>query len=366
MSAQPSFVPSGVRAASEWAWRVLLIAAGLIALGYALGYVSEVVIPVIVAVLLAALLTPANSWLRRRLKRRGAAAGVTVLGTLIGIAALLFLVGNQLAGGAAEMAVQIGSGIDQVRDWLRSAFGISDVDFNRYVDQVRDTVTSSEGVRSSLARAGLTATHLVTGLFLSLFALFFFLFDGNRIWAWVVRLFPRSARAKVASAGEVAWGQLTSYTRATILVALVDAIGITIVALLLRVPFALPIGVLVFLGAFVPIVGALLSGFVAVILALVAHGPLTALLMLAGVLAVQQLESHVLQPFLLGRAVRVHPLAVILAIAAGVVLAGIVGALIAVPLVAVGNAVMTHLLGAPDEGSGPPAVEAAEAQPASP
>ncbi|MGZ8750933.1 MAG: AI-2E family transporter, partial [Pseudonocardia sp.] len=144
--------------------------------------------------------------------------------------------------------------------------------------------------------------------------------------------------------GAVAWGQLTSYTRATILVALVDAVGITAVALVLRVPFALPIGVLVFLLSFIPIIGALLSGFVAVVLALVAHGPVTALLMLAGVLAVQQLESHILQPFLLGRAVKVHPLAVILAIAVGIVLAGIVGALIAVPLAAVANAVAGHLL----------------------
>lgn len=143
----------------------------------------------------------------------------------------------------------------------------------------------------------------------------------------------------------MAWGQLTAFTRATILVALVDAVGITIVALVLRVPFAPAIGALVFLGAFVPIVGALASGMIAVLIALVAQGPITALLMLAGVIAVQQIESHVLQPFLLGRAVSVHPLAVILAITAGVVIAGIVGALVAVPVAAVVNAVVKHLTG---------------------
>ncbi len=142
--------------------------------------------------------------------------------------------------------------------------------------------------------------------------------------------------------GHVAWGQLVAFVRATIIVALVDAIGITIVALILQVPFAAAIGVVVFLGAFVPIVGALVSGMVAVLIALVAQGPLVALLMLAGVIAVQQVESHVLQPFLLGRAVNVHPLAVILAVTAGVVIAGIVGALIAVPTAAVLNAVVNH------------------------
>ena len=187
---------------------------------------------------------------------------------------------------------------------------------------------------------------MLAGTFISLFALFFFLYEGDRIWSWVVRLFPTAARERVASSGEVAWGQLTAFTRATLLVALVDAAGITLVALILRVPFALAIGALVFLGAFIPIVGALMSGLVAVLIALVAHGPIVALLMLAGVIAVQQLESHVLQPFLLGRAVSVHPLAVVLAITAGVVVAGIVGALVAVPVAAVLNGVFKHLHGA--------------------
>jgi predicted PurR-regulated permease PerM len=147
----------------------------------------------------------------------------------------------------------------------------------------------------------------------------------------------------VDSSGQVAWATLKSFVRATVLVAFVDAVGIALVAVILSVPLALPIGVIVFLGAFVPIVGAAVSGSVAVLVALVAHGPFVALLMLGGVLLVQQLESHVLQPFLLGRAVAVHPLAVILAIAAGVLVAGIVGALLAVPIVASLNAVVHHL-----------------------
>ncbi len=346
-SASPSTpppVPPTIRVASEWAWRLLAIAAAVIATAYLLGFVSEAVIPVVVAVLLAALLDPVKQVLRRRLKP-AAAAGVTVVATVAAIGLLLFLVGSQITGGFSEMAGQVGQGIDQIRAWVRETFKITDSEFARYLDEAKAALSSSEGLRGSLTKAGLGATHVLAGTFISLFALFFFLYEGDRIWAWIVRLFPRDSRAKVASSGEVAWRQLTAFTRATLLVALVDAAGITIVALVLRVPFALAIGALVFLGAFIPIVGALMSGLVAVLIALVAHGPVAALLMLAGVLAVQQLESHVLQPFLLGRAVAVHPLAVILAITAGVVVAGIVGALVAVPVAAVLNGVGKHLAG---------------------
>ncbi len=193
----------------------------------------------------------------------------------------------------------------------------------------------------------MTAGHAIAGFFIAMFTLFFFLHDGARIWAWVVRLFPGAARGKVHSSGIVAWGQLSAFTRATVLVAAADAIGIGLVAAVLGVPFASGVAILVFFGAFIPVIGAAISGAVPVLLALVALGPVKALIMLAGVIAVQQIESHLLQPLLLGRAVKVHPLSVILAIAAGVVLAGIVGALIAVPTVAVLNAVGHHLLDPP-------------------
>lgn len=162
---------------------------------------------------------------------------------------------------------------------------------------------------------------------------------------------PLGARAKVLSSGAIAWQQLRAFTRATIFVAGVDAIGIGLSAYLLGVPLASGIALLVFIGSFVPIVGALVSGFIAVVLAFVAKGPLTAALMLLAVIAVQQIEQHLLQPLVLGRAVRVHPLAVILGIATGVILGGIIGALVAVPLVAVLNAVGHNLL---EHGPGDP------------
>lgn len=350
MTSQPSStrgstaVPQGVRDASEWAWRIILIGAAVFLAARAIAFMSEIVVPIIVATLLCALLEPVCRRLAAKLPRALAAA-ITVLGTLAVIAGLMTFVGSQFSAQFSDIVDQVGEGIDQIRDWIRTTFHITDSQFTEYFQRARDAITSGGGnLGETATRAGLTATHLVAGFFIAMFALFFFLFEGAAIWAWIVRLFPRSARAKVTSSGAIAWGQLQAFCRATILVAAADATGIGIGAAILGVPFASGIALLVFFGAFVPVVGALLSGFVAVLLALVAKGPITALIMLGVVIGVQQIESHVLQPFLLGRAVRVHPLAVILAIAAGVILWGIVGALIAVPVAAVLNAVGNHLL----------------------
>ncbi len=336
-------VPLGVRTASEWAWRGLIIAAGVLAVLHLMTLLSEIVIPVIVALLLSALLAPIHHVLRRWLPS-GAAAGITVLGTLAVLVGLLTLVGTQFTSQFADLRTQVGEGYDQVRGWVRTTLHISDTQLDTWIQQARDQVSQGDALGQTAAQAGLTATHVIAGFFIAMFTLFFFLHDGQAIWSWVVRLFPRAARERVASSGVIAWGQLSAFTRATIIVAAVDAAGISLVAAILGVPFVSGIAILVFFGAFIPVVGAFISGAVPVLLALVALGPVKALIMLAGVIAVQQIESHLLQPLLLGRAVKVHPLSVILAIAGGVVLGGIVGALVAVPLVAVLNAVGHHLL----------------------
>jgi putative heme transporter len=339
-------VPRGVRTASEWAWRGLVIGAALVAVLYVVSLLSEVVIPIIVALLLAALLHPINSRLARVMPK-GAATGITVLGTIGVVAGMLSFVGSQLTGQLGDITGKVSDGIEQIRQWVQDTFGITDTQITGYIDKAREALTSG-GLTDSLTSAGLTAGHLLTGFFLALFTLYFFLYDGPTIWGWAVRLFPRGARAKVHSSGLIAWGQLAAFTRATVLVAAVDATGIGVGAAVLGVPFASGIALLVFFGAFIPIVGAAVSGGVAVLLALVALGPVKALIMLGVVIGVQQMESHLLQPFLIGRAMRLHPLAVILAIAAGIILAGIIGGLIAVPTIAVLNAVGHHLLDSPE------------------
>lgn len=376
MSTRPE-IPVGVEIAAAWAWRVIVIATAGYGVLWLLQYFSEVSVPIAVGLLGTALTIGAVDWLERHRLPRVLATFIVVIAMLVGFFGLLALVGQQLSTQFYDLKAQVIEGISQVQDWAQNGpLGLSDSQLDRYVDQVQDAIRTfgETAAVDRLAAFGTTLTHFVTGFFIALFAAFFFLYEGDRIWAFIVTLFPRAARAKVHSSGGEAWHSLTSFVRATVLVALVDAIGIAISAWILGVPLAFAIGVLVFLGAFVPIVGALLSGFVAVIVALVAQGPVVALLMLAAVVVVQQIESHVLQPFLMGRFVAVHPLAIILAIAAGISVSGIVGALVAVPLVACLNGVVRHLAaeaGAPLEPDGlppdvPPDAESADDPPTGP
>lgn len=347
-------VTPGVQIASAWAWRFLVIAAAVLVIGYGLRYFSEVVVPVTVGVLLTALLVPITDGLQRLRIPRGPAAGITVIATIIVVAGLLTLVGTQIASQFDSLSTQVGEGVEKLRNLGRINFGLTDQDVTNAVKSLREQITSGGALGHQAAAVGTTATHVVAGLFIALFCLFFFLYQGDRIWAWLIRLFPRRAREKADSSGRKAWVSLTAFVRATIIVAAVDAIGISLGAAILGLPLVTAIGILVFVGAFVPVVGALVSGIVAVLVALVAKGPIVAIIMLAVVIGVQQLEAHVLQPFLLGRAVSVHPLAVILAIATGVIIAGIVGALIAVPTAAVLNAIVNHLAGNDEEPEPPP------------
>ncbi len=348
-------VPWALDLAAAWSWRFLMILLAGSALVWGFWYVRVISIPVVIALLLTALVGPVvGAGQRLRLPRRLAAL-LTVVGGLGLVSLLLTFVGQQVADGAGQLGGQLAQGVDELEQWLRTGpLEVSGSQISDALNSLGDTLAS--GNTGYLTRATEVTTavgHVVAGFFIIVFSTYFFLADGNLIWSWLVRLFPAAARTRVDRSGRVAWHSLTQFVRATVLVAATDAIGVMIVAALLDVPFVLAIGVLVFLGAFVPMIGATVSGSVAVLVALVAQGPVVALLMLGGVILVQQIEAHVLQPFLMGRFVSVHPLGVILAIGVGVIVAGIVGALIAVPLAASLNAVIADLARQPVAPGGP-------------
>jgi len=341
---RPQF-PRGIEVAAGWAWRLLLLGIAVYALLWVLHFFSAITVPIAVALLLTALTVGLVDRLQRWHLPRGLATLLVVIGFLAVVAGLVLVVGQQVSRQFDDLRRRVVDGIADLQDWLQDGpLKLTDAQVQRYIDTAQEKIAQSDGVLFSTAgTVGTTLTHFVAGLFVALFATIFFLYDGKRIWAWIVILFPRASRERVDASGAMAWQSLTAFVRATIVVALVDAIGIGLSAYLLGVPLALAIGVLVFLGAFVPIVGAFASGLVAVGIALLTQGPWTALFMLLAVLAVQQVESHVLQPFVMGRIVSVHPLAVILAIVAGVTLDGIVGALVAVPIAACLNGVVRYL-----------------------
>ncbi|MBS43413.1 MAG: AI-2E family transporter [Nocardioides sp.] len=340
-------VPWGLDLAAAWGWRLLVIAAATYVVLWLVAYFAVITLPIAIALLLAALAGPVVNGLRRLRLPRGVASILTVLLILGSVGLLLTFAGQQIAEGADDLADSTVQGLEQIETWLKDGpLNASDSQIDTYISDAQAAITEQTADQDWFTQAtelGTAVGHVFAGFFIVLFATYFFLADGNRIWSWVVRLAPRAARAQVDSSGRVAWRSLTQFVRATVLVAGVDAIGIMTGAWILDVPFVLAIGVLVFLGAFVPLIGATVAGVVAVLVALVDQGPVTALLMFAVVIGVQQLEGHVLQPFLMGRWVSVHPLGVIVAIGCGVLVAGVAGALVAVPLAAAANAVVLHL-----------------------
>ncbi|EGD54808.1 AI-2E family transporter [Gordonia neofelifaecis] len=337
-------VHPGVRAAAAWTWRLLIIAAGLYALGKLFLYAEEVFVPVAIAILLSALLSPLVAWLQRHRVPRSAGVLSAVVLTFAIIAAGLTFVVQQLIVGVPRMSGDVAASIAKARRWLETGRLHLDSDSLRNVSN--DMITWLKEHEASIATGALdtatVATKLVTAALLTIFLLIFFLYDGHRIWDFVTKIVPSAHRVHVRGAGDAGYRTLQSYVRATVLVAFIDAVFIGIGLAILRVPMVMPLMALIFLGAFIPIVGSVAAGSLAVLVALATHGWFTAVLVVVVLIVVMQVEGHVLQPFLLGRSVKLHPVAVILVIAIGLMVAGIVGGLLAVPVLAFANTAITY------------------------
>ena len=346
-----------MRLAAAWSWRLLLVGGVIAVLVFLIIQLRLIVIPLFVAVLVAALLVPFSQLLQRRLRfPKWLAVTVSMLSALAVVGGLLTLGITQIVRGSDELAAQTLVAWDDFRAWLlEGPFHITEQQLNDFVAQVLDAAQDDSGVLLSGALSvGSTLGHFLAGLLLTLFATLFILIDGRGIWRWLVGIFPRRARAAVDGAGRSGWTTLQNFVKVQILVATIDAIGIGLGAFLLGVPLAVPIAILVFLGSFIPIVGAVATGALAVFVALVYNGWVIALIMLGVVLLVQQVEGHVLQPLIMGTAVKVHPLGVVVAVATGSLLAGIPGALFAVPVAAVLNVMIVYVASGAWKDAGPP------------
>lgn len=339
-------VPTGLRVSGALAWRFIVVIAALYVLIWLAGYFSHIVVPIAIALLLAALMAPGVERLVKWGVPRGLSAMVVMIAGIAVVGGLLTFVIIQFINGLPELQQQVTDSLNQIRTWLETGpLHLRDEQITSFVDNVIDTIQKNQSaITEGAITTATTIGEILTGLLLTVFVLIFFLYDGAGIWTFVTRGVPARVRDRVDTAGRRGFGALVSYVRATAAVALVDAVGIGVGLAIVGVPLVIPLAALVFLSAFVPIIGAVLAGTVAVLITLVANGFVQALIVLAIVIGVMQLESHVLQPWLLGRAVRLHPLAVVLAIAAGLIAAGIAGALLSVPLLAVLNAGIRSLL----------------------
>lgn len=338
-----------VRKTAAWAWRLLVILIAVLALLRVVEKLEIIVVPVLVALLLSALLVPVVDWLDKRGLPRGGAVALVLLGGFAILGGILAFVVLQFIDGLPGLTEQVTNSIESTRRWL--IHGPAHLR-NEQIDNVGNAAiealhNNQAKLTSGALSTAATVTELVTAAVLVLFALIFFLYGGRNIWQYVVKIIPSHVRNRVHEAGNAGYGSLIGYVRATFLVALTDAAGVGAGLAIMGIPLALPLASLVFLGAFIPLVGALISGLVAVVVALLAKGIVYALITLGVLIAVNQMEAHLLQPLVMGRAVSIHPLGVVLAISTGGVLAGIVGALLAVPTVAFLNNAIQVLL-APD------------------
>jgi putative heme transporter len=349
-STADDLVAPGMRLAAAWSWRILVVAGVVALVGFLIVQLRLVAIPFFVALLLAALLVPFSNWLQRKGWPKWLAVAVNELAVIAVIAGLITIVVSQVRSGFPNLREQTLERYEDFKAYLlASDLHLTEDDINGYVDTAIGSITEDTNAlfEQALDLASLGG-HILAGTLLALFTTLFILIDGRGIWNWVVRVFPSRARAAIVGAGEAGWITLTTFVRVQIFVAAIDAVGIGLGAFILGLfyggfPLVIPIAIAVFLASFIPVVGAVVSGGMAVFVALVYLGPVPALIMLGIVILVQQVEGHVLQPLLVGSVVKVHPLAIVLAVATGGFVAGIAGALFAVPLVAVLNVMIGYI-----------------------
>jgi predicted PurR-regulated permease PerM len=325
----------GIRAA-----QILLILTVAVVSVYALMQIKLLVIPILIALILAAAIGPFVNMLRRRGMRGGLATGIAFIGLLLVLGGVGTVIYYSVRNQWGELAQQAASGLDELERFLLT--GPIPLD-QEQLDQAREGIVqfaTSSQVRSGAITGLSVVTEFIAGASLMIIILFFFLKDGGKIWNFFLRPFKGEREAKLRRVGKRTLEVLGGYVRGTAIVALVDTVAIGAALLILQVPLAIPLALIVFIGAFVPLVGATVAGILAALVALVANGPVVALIVVAVVIAVNQLEGDLLQPIVMGKSLQLHALVILMALTAGTILAGIVGAVLSVPLAAVAWAII--------------------------
>ena len=345
--------PTRLRRTGEPFLWLLVIAAGTVAALWLAATLRLVVLPVLLALVLTTLLAAPVGWL----KRHGWPDALAAITGLLAAISVLLVLAAVVAPGAVEdfdeLDAGVSGGIEEVQRWLgEGPLNLSEREITRAIDGAQEQIRGNvDGLGRSLVGGAVVVLEVLTGLALAFVLLFFFLKDGERIWSWLVGLAPEQRRSDVRRGGQSAWEALAGFLRGQTIVALFDALFIALALVLIGVPLVVPLALVAFFGAYVPVLGASVAGAAAALVALFAVGPFAALLVIAAILVVQQIEGNVLQPYVVGRTVDVHPIAILLGITAGGVLAGIIGIMVAAPAVAVAGALLRTLREPPPEGS---------------
>ncbi|MTV24046.1 AI-2E family transporter [Nitriliruptoraceae bacterium ZYF776] len=339
-------VPSWLVTTTAWTWRMLVVLLGAAVLLYIAVQLSLVTLPVIIALILATLCVPPARLLERIGLPRAAAASVVVIGGLGAFGGFIALLTPPFVEQVQELGPTVTEALDKIFAWSEETFGYDQSEIMELLQQGVDQLTERSGeIAGQVAAVGAVVVQFFIALSLALVLLFFFVKDGAQIVDWFIARSPESRRGTVRAVGRRAWAALSGFIRGTALVALIDAVGIGVGLAILGVPLVLPLAVLTFFGGFIPVIGAFVTGLLAVLVALADSGGdlVVPLIVLAIVVGVQQFESNVLQPVIMRRAVSLHPVVILGALTAGGALIGVVGAFLAVPIAAVVSAVGNEL-----------------------
>ena len=335
-------VPHGLRIGAAFTWRLLVIAAALAGIGFLAHLLAEIVIPFLIGIIVAALLVPLSDVLQRHGWPKWLAILVALLIGIAVVVSLLLLVTERVVTALPVLEKQIGALGNSLNRLLAThPFGLTPEKINGYVsDIVQWLQNNASQIALRAANVGKRVVGLLEGIFIIIFVTLFAMIDGAGIWAWTTRLFPHRARARIDFAGRAGWRTLKEFVRIQIFVAALEAVAIGSGAWIIGVPLATPIAAIVFFGALVPIIGSIVAGAVAVLIALLFNGWINALIMFGIVLLVNQIEGNVLHPLITGGAVKVHPLGIVLGVMAGAAIGGIAGAFFAVPVIATANSMI--------------------------
>lgn len=329
-------IEDGLASLQRWGLRIILIAAALYIIGWIIGALWVVVFPIVIAIIVSTVLQPVAAWLRRRRVPGTVAAVLVLLGFIAAVVGLFAILAPQIAGQAPELAHSASAGLQRIRDWLiEGPLSVSESQITRAVEAVQEKLRESAAAISSGVFSTLgAATSALVNIVLVLMLTFYFVKDGHKFLPWVTTLGGRSAGHHTAELMHRTWDTLGGFIRTQTIVALIDAVIIGIGLSILGVPLAVPLAMVTFIGAYIPIIGALISGVLAVLVTLVTNSPRDALIALILVLVVQQLEGNVISPWLQGKNLNLHAGVVLLAVTLGGSLFGITGAFLAVPAAA--------------------------------
>jgi predicted PurR-regulated permease PerM len=353
--------------AAAWCWRILVVAVTFLALLALFNKLYLVFLPVFFALLLSALLHPLVALLSRWRLPRVLATWVTVIVAFVVLGGIGWFVAQRASSNYQQFVNQVTDLVADLRTFIERLPFANPNQLQQLQQEVVTALKQHSGtIVSDVFIVGRLAGELLTGLILTLFITFFFLDEGDRMWSWLVRLLPRDVQPSVRGAGYRSWRVLSGWVVGTAIIAAFHGTLIGLVLFLLNVPLALPLAVLVFIGSFIPLIGALLFGGLAVLVTLVSQGPLAAVILVGVLLVENQIEAHLLQPFIVGRAVRLHPVAIVLALTAGGLTAGLFGAILAIPIVASANAAVKYLTGIEDLDGNPHGTEPDRAAPEPP